>query len=136
MVDLLWHLPSGLIDRRYAPKVADATPGLIATITVRVDSHQPAPNRRLPYKVICSDDTGFMSLVFFHARPDYIRKILPEGETRVVSGTVDKFGDETQITHPDHVGGLDELEDMKSVEPVYPLTQGLSLKALGKAVQG
>ena len=135
-VDLLWHLPSGIIDRRYAPKIADASPGAVATITVRVETYRPSPNRRLPYKVIWSDDTGFMSLVFFHAREDYIKKILPAGEIRVVSGTVDKFGDEIQIAHPDHVGSLDELEAMKSVEPVYPLTQGLSLKALGKAVHG
>ena len=32
VVDLLWHLPTGIIDRRYAPKVAEAEPGAVATI--------------------------------------------------------------------------------------------------------
>ena len=33
LVHLLWHIPSGLIDRRHSPKIKDATPGVIATIT-------------------------------------------------------------------------------------------------------
>ena len=28
VIDLCWHLPSAIIDRRYAPPVADARPGL------------------------------------------------------------------------------------------------------------
>ena len=58
VVHLLWHLPSGLIDRRHAPKVAEAEAGATATLTVRVDRHQPAPDRRRPAKVYCSDETG------------------------------------------------------------------------------
>ena len=48
VVHLLWHLPSGLIDRRHAPKVAEAAAGTTATLTVRVDRHQPSPDRRRP----------------------------------------------------------------------------------------
>ena len=135
ILDLMWHLPSGVIDRRYAPQVAEARPGVVATITVRIDRHQPPRNRRQPYKVYCSDSSGTLVLVFFHGRADYLGRILPEGETRVVSGTVERFGGETQVTHPDHVGSLDELERLQVVEPVYPLTQGLTLKVLGKAVR-
>ena len=58
LVDLLWHLPSGLIDRRYAPKIFEAKPGAIATLTVTINQHVPPRNRRLPYKIICSDETG------------------------------------------------------------------------------
>ena len=136
VVNLLWHLPSGLIDRRYAPKVAEAPPGVVATITVSIDKHQPPHNPRQPYKVYCSDDTGTLALVFFHARPDYLKRRLPEGETRVVSGTLERFGKETQITHPDHIGTPEEIALLQAVEPVYPLTAGLSLKVLGKAIRG
>ena len=89
VVDLLWHLPVGVIDRRYAPKVAEAEPGRIATLTVRVDAHVPPRVKRLPYRVRCCDDSGEIELVFFHGRPDYLKKVLPEGQTRVVSGKVD-----------------------------------------------
>ncbi len=134
IADLFWHLPSGLIDRRFAPRIADAPSGVIATITVDVVSHHPPPNRRLPYKITCEDETGRMSLVFFHARADYLNNILPEGETRVVSGKVERFNDEIQMAHPDHVGTPAERDKLQAVEPVYPLTQGLSLKVLSKAI--
>ncbi len=135
VVDLIWHLPSGLIDRRYAPKVRDAKEGLVATLTLWVDAHQPPKNPRLPYRVRCRDETGFLFLVFFHARPEYLEKALPVGEQRVVSGRLERFRDELQITHPDHIGTLAELERLRGVEPVYPLTTGLTLKVLGKAVR-
>ncbi len=135
VVDLCWHLPSGLIDRRYAPKIAAAEAGRIATITLRVGAHEAPRNRRQPYRISCSDETGDLELVFFHARPDYLTKILPPGEERVVSGRVEAFGGRLQMTHPDHIGRLAELQKLKTVEPVYPLTAGLTLKPLSKAVR-
>jgi ATP-dependent DNA helicase RecG len=135
VVDLCWHLPSAIIDRRYAPQVANARTGVVTTMTLSVDKHFKPPNKRLPYKVFCSDDTGTLALVFFHAHEDYLRKTLPEGEVRVVSGKVEKFGRELQITHPDHIGTADEIAKLQAVEPVYPLTTGLTLKVLSKAVR-
>lgn len=134
IVDLLWHLPSGLIDRRYAPKIMDAAEGAIATLTVTVDKHSPSARRGLPYRIRCSDETGFMTLVFFNGREDYLRKTLPEGETRVVSGRIERYRDELQMTHPDHVGTLDEIEAIQTVEPVYPMTAGLTPKPLNRAI--
>ncbi|MBT3915610.1 MAG: ATP-dependent DNA helicase RecG [Rhodospirillaceae bacterium] len=134
--DLLWHLPSGLIDRRYAPKIAEARIGAIATMTVTVDQHLPPKTRRLPYKILCSDDTGSLTLVFFHARADYLLKILPEGEERVISGAIESYGEGIQMPHPDHVVEVKDRASIEAVEPVYPLTQGLSLKVLSKAVKG
>ena len=135
VVDLILHRPSGLIDRRYAPKMSEAKTGIIATLTVTVEEHVPPRIRRLPYKIICSDETGSISLVFFHARETYLKQVLPEGETRVVSGTIEAYGNKLQMTHPDHIGTLQELDRLQAVEPVYPLTQGLSLKILSKAIR-
>ena len=136
VVDLCWHLPSGLIDRRYAPKIADAEPDRVATLTLRVGQHLAPRNPRQPYRIACHDDTGEVTLVFFHAKADYLGKILPEGEVRVVSGRLEVFGGRLQMSHPDHIGRLEELRSLKRVEPVYPLTAGLTLKPLGKAVRG
>ena len=97
VADLFWHLPSGLIDRRYSPKIVDAQTGVIATLTVNIDQHCPPRIRRLPYKVICSDETGSISLVFFKARENWLRQTLPEGETRVISGKIEAFGEELQM---------------------------------------
>jgi ATP-dependent DNA helicase RecG len=134
IIDLLWHLPTDIIDRRYRPKIADARPDSIATITLRITKHYPPFNKRAPYKIVGMDDTGAMNLVFFRARPDYLLKTLPENEVRVVSGKLEKFGDALQMTHPDHIGTDAEIDNLSKVEPVYALTAGLSLKVLGKAM--
>ncbi|HJO69451.1 MAG TPA: ATP-dependent DNA helicase RecG, partial [Rhodospirillales bacterium] len=68
VANLLWHLPTGLIDRRYTPLIAEARAGAVATLTVTVDRHLVPRNRRQPYKVLCFDETGSIALVFFHAR--------------------------------------------------------------------
>ncbi|MBM3732279.1 MAG: ATP-dependent DNA helicase RecG [Acidimicrobiia bacterium] len=135
VVNLLWHLPGGLVDRRHSPPIAEAREGEIATLTIKVERHRKPPNPRLPYKVIASDASGRMALVFFHAREDYLQKLLPVGETRVVSGKIDLFDGEAQMTHPDHVGTLAELDRIRAVEPVYPLTEGLSQRVLAKAIR-
>jgi len=135
VVDLCWHLPNGLVDRRYSPKILDAVPGAIATITVQVIEHHAPPIRRLPYKVTCSDDSGVIDLVFFHARNDYLQKVLPVGETRIISGKIEHFQGNVQMTHPDHIVKQADAEDLLTVEPVYPLTAGLTSKPLHKAVR-
>ena len=134
---LLWHLPSALVDRRFSPKIGDALPGKVATLIVEVLAHGPPPSKhsRAPYRVTCGDDTGKLTLVFFHADGDYMERTLPVGEKRVVSGKVELFDGKRQMTHPDHIGTLDKLDDIKRVEPVYPLTEGLSPKVLDKAVR-
>lgn len=136
VVDLLWHLPSGLIDRRNRPAIAEVRDGDIATMEVTVGLHIPPRTKRLPYRVHVFDDTGEMQIVFFNARPEHVAKLLPEGERRIVSGRVEFYQGAPQMTHPDHMIGLDELADLPLLEPVYPLTAGLPLKAIQKAIRG
>lgn len=134
VIDLLWHLPGAVIDRRHTPTITAAQPGTVATIKVVVGKHRKAPGRRVPYRVTCTDETGAMTLVFFHAREDYLRRILPEGETRLVSGQIEEFDRGIQITHPDYIVPMDEKDTVQRVEPVYGLTAGLSNKMLVKAM--
>ena len=135
VLDLVWHLPTGVVDRRACPRIADAPPGKVATLEVMVDAHLPSGIPRRPYRVRCSDGTGFLHLVFFHAREDWLRRMLPEGEIRVVSGVVEHFNNEIQITHPDHVVPVAEKASVMTVEPVYPLTGGLTAKPLARGIR-
>jgi ATP-dependent DNA helicase RecG len=135
VVDLCWHLPSGIVDRRFSPKVADAPIGQVVTLTVEVIRHEKPHNSRSPYRVLCSDETGFIALVFFAARDDYLKRMLPEGQVRVVSGTVEEFNGGRQMSHPDYIVREDEKAGVQIVEPVYPLTAGLSPKVLTKAIR-
>lgn len=136
ILDLWWHLPSGLVDRRYRPAIAEAEPGRIATLEVTVDRHLPPRNNRMPYKVQCHDGSGRLTLVFFNGREDFLRKNLPEGETRIVSGMIELFDGQVQMTHPDRMGTAEEIEQMAVVEPVYPLTAGVAPRTLGKIIGG
>lgn len=135
VVDLLWHLPTGVIDRRHRPYVSEAQPGTIATLEIVVGPHRPPPQgSRAPYRIACSDDTGEITLTFFHAREDYLRRTLPEGERRIISGEVEAYGGQIQMTHPDHILKPEDADTLPPYEPVYPLTAGLSGKVLTKAV--
>jgi len=138
VIDLLWHTPTGVVDRRATPTIAAAVPGTIATLRVRVLRHRPSPpgNSRAPYKVGCEDETGRLDLVFFHADPRFIQRQLPEGSLRYVSGRVDIFNDRKQMSHPDYIVPPEARADLPMLEPVYPLTAGLSGKVLLKAVRG
>ncbi len=135
VVDLLWHLPCGVIDRRFSPKIAQAPNGRIATLTVRIDSHVAPVNPRHPYRVRCTDDTGVLELVYFHVKGDWLARQMPIGSTMVVSGKVEWFNDTPQISHPDAVVPLEARDEIDMVEPVYPMTAGLPAKTLRKAVR-
>jgi len=134
IVDLCWHLPSGLIDRRYRPRLDEAEPGRIATLKLRVMAHQRPQSNRQPWKVLCTDGVRDLDLVFFHAKPDWLQKLLPDGQWRVVSGRLEVFQGRFQITHPEHVVSPEEADSLPAVEAVYPLTTGLTPRVVQKAV--
>lgn len=135
VVDLILTAPAGLVDRSFKPTIAEAPPGRILTLRVTVDRHDPPPKgRRLPYKVICSDETGYITLVYFHARADYLKTLLPEGQTRLISGKIEEFNGARQMPHPDYVADPDKPNDMPTFEPIYPLTAGLTAGVMRKAV--
>jgi len=135
IIDLLFHLPSNLIDRQYRPSLAEVEDGRIATFEVEVMKHEAPRRRNLPYRILCGNETGYLSLVFFHARGDWLGKAMPEGAKRMVSGRVERFREQLQIVHPDHMLPQAEFDKLPIVEPVYPLTAGLSAKVLMKAIQ-
>jgi ATP-dependent DNA helicase RecG len=136
VVDLLFHLPSGTIDRRARPKLRDVQPGQVVTVAVTVEDHRPPPPHRprAPYRIIASDDTGTLTLTFFNARKDYLEKLLPAGEMRYVSGTAEFYDGMLQMVHPDRVVDEAGFAKLPLVEPVYPLTEGLALGNVRRAV--
>src|SRR5690606_29159801 len=137
VIDLIWHTPTGVIDRRAEPTVADAVPGTIVTLAVRVLKHKGPPrgNAKAPYKVTCEDDTGRIDLVFFHAERRFIEKQLPIGSIRYISGRVERYGDTLQMAHPDYIVAPEARADLPMLEPVHPLTAGLSGKILLKLMR-
>jgi ATP-dependent DNA helicase RecG len=133
VVDLVWHLPSGIVDRRASPPIAELRSDQIVTLALRVEAHQPGHGHR-PYRVICADDTGRLTLIYFNVKGDYVARQLPIGAERIISGRVEFYNGVPQIAHPDLVLRPDELDRLKPIEPVYPLTAGLSPRVVQKAV--
>jgi ATP-dependent DNA helicase RecG len=138
VIDLLFHLPTGTVDRRAQPKLRDVVPGTVVTVAVTVDHHRPAPRHRprAPYQIYASDETGDIILTYFHATRDYLEKLLPIGELRYVSGTAALYDGMLQMVHPDRVVGAADLDKLPMVEPVYPLTEGLTLNQVRRAADG
>ncbi len=136
LVDLLLHLPASVIDRRARPKIRDAVPGTVVTLEVTVDRHRPTParNPRAPHLVYASDETGDVVLTYFRAQPGYVEKLLPVGSKRFVSGTAQMYDGTLQLTHPDRVVDEAGFAKLSGIDPVYPLTEGLALGSLRRAM--
>lgn len=136
VLDVLMLAPSGHVDRRNRPVIAAAGIGDLATIEITVDRHRPSPaHGRAPYRVLCHDASGSLTLVFFHARADYIERALPVGEQRFVSGRIEAYGDQLQMVHPDRIVDAEGLAKLPPVEPVYPLTAGLKRATIVRAIE-
>ena len=136
VIDLLFHLPTGFVDRRHQPKLSEVVPGTVVTVAVTIDRHRPPPpNRpRVPYNIEASDDTNTLTITYFNARKDYLEKLLPEGELRYVSGTATLYDGHLQMVHPDRVVDAEGLARLPLIDPVYPLTEGLHPLQVRKAM--
>lgn len=131
--DLLFHLPSAGVHRRSVARIADLRPPEIATLTIRVVRHHPPAARGRPWRVVCADDSGELTLVFFHAKQPWIDSQLPVGDTRRISGKVELFDGLAQMVHPDHIQRPSDPPP-SGFEPVYPLAAGLTQKPVARAV--
>src|SRR5437764_6032812 len=136
VVDLLWHLPVGLVDRRASPPLAQLNPrdwpSPVVTLKVRVERHELGFGGRSD-RVYCTDGTGTLSLIYFSVKGDHLQRLLPVGAERIVSGAVDYYNGRPHIAHPDYVVAPEQAEQIKPIEPVYPLTAGLSPRVVTKA---
>lgn len=134
--DLLYILPHSVVDRSRKSSIRDVVPPTTITVEVEVGGHFPPRQKGRPYRVMVRDAQMEFQLVFFHARGDFLQKLLPTGQRRLVSGRVEVFDNIAQIVHPDHVLRPEEADDLPQWEPVYPLTAGITQRLIAKAVEG
>ncbi|NBB97137.1 MAG: ATP-dependent DNA helicase RecG [Alphaproteobacteria bacterium] len=134
--DVLLHLPHGVIDRRRRSTLFGLDFPAVATVDVVVGAHHAPGSRGRPYRVFVQDAEMEFQLVFFHARGDYLQKLLPTGQRRVVSGKVELFDGIAQMVHPDHVLRADDAESLPQYEPVHALCAGVSQKLMTRAIAG
>ncbi len=132
VVDLLFHLPTGAIDRRPSPSIVDAPVGGIATFSAQVTEHRPAPptKAKAPYRIIVEDETGDVTLVFFHADVRHLLQTMPIGAYRIVSGKLELWDGMRQMVHPDRILDPKQAATLPSIEPVYGMTEGVGPRVM------
>ncbi len=132
--DFLFFLPHSGVDRSRKASIRDVVAPATVTVEVEVGLHLPPRLKGKPYRITVRDAAVEFQLVFFHARGDYLRDLLPTGQRRVVSGKIEIFDGVGQMVHPDHVLRVEEAGNLPAFEPVYPLTAGVTQKLMAKGV--
>ena len=127
VVDVLFHLPTGLISRIPVDRLDQAQAGQTIIVDLTAQDYRPGRSPRAPFGVEAFDSAGdHVRLVYFGRTSGLARKLFPLGETRRVSGRLDLYGEMRQIVHPDHVPEPGDEGGIAEHEPVYPLTEGLT----------
>ena len=130
LFDLLWKLPKSYTDRSLSSKIKDLKIGEIQTVTIIPQKYNFPRVRKLPNRVLCSDETGEIDCIFFNSYEGYIKKILPLGKEITVSGKIGHFRNKYQITNPKYVSEDSSL--IKQTHNKYSLTEGISEKIYNK----
>jgi len=132
VIDLLFHLPYAAIDRRARPQLKDVVADTIATLEVTIDKIKFG-HGRAPHRILASDDTGTLEIVYFNLPRERIEKMFPLDERRYVSGRVGLYDGRLQMVHPDRVVDEKGLAELPPVEPVHSLTEGLAASVVRRA---
>lgn len=133
--DLLFLPPYAVVDRCLRETVRSIEAPQVISVVARVVEHYAPPSRHSPYRVAMKDEGGLFYLVFFRAEAAYLRRVLPCGAMRIVSGRVECYEGQYQMPHPDYILPDDELGKLPEKEVVYPASAGLKSQMLAETIQ-
>jgi ATP-dependent DNA helicase RecG len=100
VVDILFHLPVSWIDRKRVDVLDAADVGRTITIALTARDYRQSGGRG-PFRIFAEDKAGNMITLTYFNNPGWGKKQLPLGEARIVSGKLDRYGQELQMVHPD-----------------------------------
>ncbi len=131
IVDLAFHLPVYWIDRKRVERLDEQDVGRVITVELTARDYRQAPGPKSPLRIHAVDNGGdYVTLVYFR-NPGWAKQQHPLGKRRLVSGRLDRYGQELQMVHPDHVLHPEEAEQLPEREPVYGLSEGITNKRMG-----
>ncbi len=133
--DLLWDLPYSFIDRSKITSLDKLEIGKVLTVRVDVLKYNFPRMRNLPNTVICGDDNKKIKIVFFNSYEGYIRKILPLNKSVIISGKINYYKSNYQITNPTYVKPIEHVDEIAKIFPKYSLTDGLLEKNYRKLIE-
>jgi ATP-dependent DNA helicase RecG len=134
--DLLFHLPVRYEDRTRLTPIGALEAGMTAMIAGKVEFADILPRGRKSLIVRIADDTGFISLKFFHYSANQFHAFTP-GALVCCYGEARYGYAGLEITHPDYriIADTENFALDTRLTPVYPLTEGLSQAVIRKAVK-
>ena len=111
---------------------------LFRSVSVKVDNYAEGYKGRgrgkAPFKIICSNDSGYLAITYFNARSESLKNQFPIGAEKVISGKAEFSDGHLQMVHPDYVVSSSEIERLKRIEATYPLTYGVTQKMMRKYI--
>ncbi len=129
--DVLFLGPQSLIHR--TPTTVDSVvDGQVHTLTVDVELHTKPARMDIPWKIRCFDGTAFLTLIWFKGHGEHLMRQHPVGSKRVVSGKIERWGNEIQMAHPDYIVPVERAAEIPETEAVYPATAGLPARNVRK----
>ena len=133
--DLLFFFPRAYEDRTKISKVVDLVEGEATTVHVRVISVRQIPIRKMGRSILevrCEDETGGVSLKWFHA-PRGMENSFKPGLELTVTGTPKFFMGKPDLVHPEiSWGQAKDTYNTGRVIPVYVEIEGLATRLLRK----
>ena len=134
--DLLFHLPIRYEDRTRITPIGALTAGMTALIVGRIECADILPRGRKSLIVRITDDTGWISVKFFHYSASQFHAFVP-GSAISCYGEARYGYAGLEMTHPDYRIIPDAVSFVPDAHltPVYPLTEGLGQHIIRKAVK-
>lgn len=126
--DMICFFPRDYEDRRNVVKIAQLKADVAAVIRGKVDlivSDRYKYGRKQLLRLLISDDTGALEIVFFNAK--YLMSSFKKGEEYIFYGKPQMNFGKLQLVHPEFSRAGEEL---KGIMPVYPLTKGISQREM------
>jgi ATP-dependent DNA helicase RecG len=134
IIDLLLHKPLRAEQISICPRIFEVQNDELIIIKAKVESHTKPASARQPYKVICYNPSGFITLVFFKIFPSQIAK-MKIGDEIAILGNLQKITGENQISHPQEILPISEIEKMPKINVIYPLTYGVTQRFLNQKIR-
>lgn len=125
--DLLFYSPVSYQTKTLSPNLTEVREGDLIQSEVIIESVNLPNKSHQPLRIIASNDTGSLLLVFFHKPPPFIFNKLKVGTKHTISGKVQFFDHHLQISHPEFIVNP---KLTKELEPIYSLTYLISNKQL------
>ena len=135
ILDLLQHLPQNIQPKKNIISLADSSHEIAAfKLTIeRLVLHYS--RRSFPQKVIAHDKTGNIEILFFNMPASYLKTRLKVDHEYIIIAKTKKTGTRFQTTNPSLICSVDEYARAPALQPIYPLTAGLSQKNIQRFIQ-